>query len=364
MPVLSKLTLTSGETFEGSDALTLYLTGLAGRQDLLGSSEVETAQVQQWVSAAARNRAATDRTTFAQEANQELAKNTYLVANKFTVADLISFANVQAWIAALSRPKQLTYCHLVRWFDLIQHTLTRPVLQKAGLDLVAIDLTVPENPATPAEAPAKDAAATPTETGDKKNKKKDKKEKGKGDAKPKAKPSNEPKPIVPSQLDLRVGRILECSKHPDADSLYVEKIDAGEAEPRTVVSGLVKFIPLDDMQNRDVVLLCNLKPVAMRGIKSHAMVLAASSADGTTVELVEPPAGSKPGQKVYFAGFQDGEPEAVLNPKKKIWETIQPGLVTDDDRQALYQNAEGVVHLLQTEGGVCTVKSVTKATIK
>lgn len=36
--------------------------------------------------------------------------------------------------------------------------------------------------------------------------------------------------------------------HPDADSLYVEEIDVGEAQPRTVVSGLVKHIPLEEMQ--------------------------------------------------------------------------------------------------------------------
>ena len=35
-----------------------------------------------------------------------------------------------------------------------------------------------------------------------------------------------------SRLEVRVGRCLEVSKHPDADSLYVEKVDFGEEEPR------------------------------------------------------------------------------------------------------------------------------------
>jgi tRNA-binding EMAP/Myf-like protein len=35
-----------------------------------------------------------------------------------------------------------------------------------------------------------------------------------------------------SRLEIRVGKILEISEHPDADSLYVEKIDTGDAEPR------------------------------------------------------------------------------------------------------------------------------------
>lgn len=42
-----------------------------------------------------------------------------------------------------------------------------------------------------------------------------------------------------SRLDFRVGKIVQVEKHPDADSLYLEKVDVGEANPRTVVSGLV-----------------------------------------------------------------------------------------------------------------------------
>ncbi|KAM1466307.1 hypothetical protein ACFX2I_031519 [Malus domestica] len=86
-----------------------------------------------------------------------------------------------------------------------------------------------------------------------------------------------------SRLDIRVGLITKAQKHPDADSLYVEDIDVGEGQTRTVVSGLVKYIPLEKMQNRKVCVLCNLKPANMRGIKSEAMVLAASNSDHTTV---------------------------------------------------------------------------------
>lgn len=54
-------------------------------------------------------------------------------------------------------------------------------------------------------------------------------------------------PVAPRSI--RVGRIVSCERHPDADSLYVEQIDVGEAEgPRTIVSGLVKYVPLEEMQ--------------------------------------------------------------------------------------------------------------------
>ena len=36
---------------------------------------------------------------------------------------------------------------------------------------------------------------------------------------------------------MKVGRIVEVSQHPDAEKLYVEKIDLGEPSPRTIVSG-------------------------------------------------------------------------------------------------------------------------------
>lgn len=50
----------------------------------------------------------------------------------------------------------------------------------------------------------------------------------------------------------------------------------GEEQPRTVVSGLVNFVPIEEMQDRLVVVLCNLKPAKMRGIESSGMVLCAS----------------------------------------------------------------------------------------
>lgn len=101
--------------------------------------------------------------------------------------------------------------------------------------------------------------------------------------------------------------MVDVKKHPDADSLYVETIDVGEAAPRTVVSGLVKFLQPSDLQDKLVVLLTNLKPAAMRGIKSAAMVLCASNADHTKVELLIPPEGSVPGDRVTVEG-QQGTP--------------------------------------------------------
>lgn len=143
-------------------------------------------------------------------------------------------------------------------------------------------------------------------------------------------------PIDIGRLDLRIGKIIEVQKHPDADSLYLEKIDCGEPQPRTVVSGLVKFVPIEEMQNRMVVVLCNLKPAKMRGITSEAMVMCASTPE--KVEVLTPPPGSVPGDLVHCEGY-NRNPDAQMNPKKKIFETVAPDLRTNNDLVACYKDA-------------------------
>ncbi len=46
--------------------------------------------------------------------------------------------------------------------------------------------------------------------------------------------------------------------------------------------------------------ICNLKPRNMRGIKSHGMLLAASDEPHLVVEPLVPPADAKPGERVWF----------------------------------------------------------------
>ena len=128
-------------------------------------------------------------------------------------------------------------------------------------------------------------------------------------------------------LDIRVGLITKVGPHPNADSLYLEEIDLGEGEPRQVVSGLRKFVPEEKMQNRRVVVVCNLKPAKMRDIMSYGMVLCSSSDDHSVVDPIYPPEGAAIGEKITFEGYT-AEPEAQINPKKKIFEKIAPDLVT------------------------------------
>ncbi|KAM8926037.1 LOW QUALITY PROTEIN: aminoacyl tRNA synthase complex-interacting multifunctional protein 1-like [Lycaon pictus] len=168
--------------------------------------------------------------------------------------------------------------------------------------------------------------------------------------------SADSKPMDVSRLDLRIGCIITARRHPDADFLYVEEVEVGETAPRTVVSGLVNHVPLEQMQNRMVILLCNLKPAKMMGVISQAMGMCACSPE--KVEILVPPTGSVPGDKIVSDAFP-GEPYKELNPKK-IWEQIQPDLYTNDECVATYKGAP-----FEVKGkGVCRAQTMTNSGIK
>jgi len=200
--------------------------------------------------------------------------------------------------------------------------------------------------------------AAPAANADMAEKKAEKKEKKEKKEKPPPPPPEEGQSDV-SKLDIRVGLIIKAERHPEADKLYVEQVDLGEGSLRTVVSGLVPYMPAEALTNRRAVLLCNLKPQKMKGIESQAMVLAASDADHKVVELLTPPADCALGERVFFEGHP-GEPLAPnVIAKKKVWEAVQPELSTDANCVAMYKDLP-----FSTSCGTCTVATIAKGGIK
>ncbi|MPW25287.1 methionine--tRNA ligase [Alkalibaculum sp. M08DMB] len=78
------------------------------------------------------------------------------------------------------------------------------------------------------------------------------------------------------KIDLRIGIIVSADAHPNADKLLVLKINVG-TEIRQIVSGIAKFYSCEKLIGKKVVVICNLKPVNLRGIESEGMILAASN---------------------------------------------------------------------------------------
>ena len=247
-------------------------------------------------------------------------------------------------------------CNITRWYNHVQH---QPGVE---CEQIALITDVPEVAKKPKDKGgdkddnnSKAASSGASDAG--KGKKKDK---GGATGGKKGAPAASDKPVDVSRMNFVVGKIVECEKHPNADSLYIEKIDLGEESgPRTIVSGLVKFVPLEEMLNRLVVVVANLKPSNLKSVKSYGMVLCGSNADHTAVELLDVPEGTQIGERVCVAGF-DGEPDGQVDLKKKnnVWAPVQADLLVNGDRVATYKGTP-----LTTSAGSLTCKTLSNATI-
>ncbi|MFM2245930.1 MAG: methionine--tRNA ligase [Pseudomonadota bacterium] len=77
-----------------------------------------------------------------------------------------------------------------------------------------------------------------------------------------------------AKIALRTGLVKDAARHPKADRLLVLTIDLGEAQPRTIVAGLAQTYAPEVLVGQTVVVVANLKPIKLRGVESHGMVLA------------------------------------------------------------------------------------------
>ena len=94
-----------------------------------------------------------------------------------------------------------------------------------------------------------------------------------------------------AKVQLRVARILTAEKVEGSDKLLKLSVKLGEGEPlRTVVSGIARFYTPEAIEGRQVVLVSNLKPAKLKGIRSEGMILCASDAEDKVLKLctVEP----------------------------------------------------------------------------
>jgi methionine--tRNA ligase beta chain len=161
-----------------------------------------------------------------------------------------------------------------------------------------------------------------------------------------------------SRLDIRVGRVVSVARHPEADKLYIEKIDVGEAEPRQILSGLVEHVPESELLGAHIFVICNLKYAKLKGVESQGMVLCACAIDAAgnkgKVELVHAAAGSAPGERAFVEHVNNVQPDVDINIKKtNSWSTAAPLLKTNGECVACFDGRP-----LMTKAGVSKAKSV------
>jgi methionyl-tRNA synthetase len=88
------------------------------------------------------------------------------------------------------------------------------------------------------------------------------------------------------KVELIVAQIKEAKEHPNADRLYVLKIDTGKEE-RQLVAGIRGAYTPEQLVGRRVILVANLQPAVIRGVESQGMVLAATDENGASLLSLE-----------------------------------------------------------------------------
>ncbi|XP_024927854.2 uncharacterized protein LOC107413994 isoform X2 [Ziziphus jujuba] len=300
--------------------------------------------------------------------NEELITVSVLLGNglKPSEADIIVFSAIHSSVIGLSKSDREKLPHVLRWMDYIQNKedlgdiFEKISVEKASFEPQGARSVGKVEAASDSKATVQSRNKPETENTNKSNVKKASMSKEATQEKKKApiaETAEKDKEASVSLLNIQVGLIRKAWKHPSADSLLVEEIDVGEAKLRQVVSGLAKYCSPEELTNRLVVLITNVKPGKLRDVMSEGLVLCASSEDHSTVEPLLPPEGAKPGERVSFSGI-DGKPEDVLNPKKKQLEKITPHLFTDEKGIATFKGIP-----FMTSAGPCT-SSIPKGTIK
>ncbi|XP_047341486.1 aminoacyl tRNA synthase complex-interacting multifunctional protein 1 [Impatiens glandulifera] len=299
---------------------------------------------------------------------------------KPSVDDIAVFSAVYPYVVSLPDSDRKTLPHLLRWVDYIQNKEDfgeafekihvekvnfAPPLPKTVEKVQVVDNTVKSGNNSEGKKPADKEKAKEVKVATVEKTKLPEKEKAKADKQTKQEKTKLPEKVEEkkdeetsvSLLRIQVGLIRKAWKHPSADSLLVEEIDVGEAKVRQVVSGLAKYCTPEELTNRQIVLITNVKPGKLRDVVSEGLVLCASNEDHTVVEPLIPPKGAKVGECVSFSGH-DGKPEDVLNPKKKQLDKITPHLFTSEKGVATFKGIP-----FMTSDGPCT-SSIPNASIK
>ena len=91
------------------------------------------------------------------------------------------------------------------------------------------------------------------------------------------------------KVKLRVARIESAEPVPKSEKLLKLQVDLGpELGKRQILSGIAKFYPPESLVGRRIVVVANLKPAKMMGQESQGMLVAASSADMSSLVILDP----------------------------------------------------------------------------
>jgi len=81
------------------------------------------------------------------------------------------------------------------------------------------------------------------------------------------------------KVKMVIAKVIEAEKVADADKLLKLTVDTNE-DKRTLVAGVATHYQPEDLLNKKIIIVKNLKPAKIRGILSQGMILAAIGAGG------------------------------------------------------------------------------------
>jgi len=158
------------------------------------------------------------------------------------------------------------------------------------------------------------------------------------------------------RLNVVVGKIKSVRKHKtEGDRMYVTEIDCGEEKARSVVMGVVSFSSEEDLKDRIVMVIINVKAAQVKGEFSNGRVLVATSSDKTKKEIVNIPNGAKIGERIKLGNSQNPPDAAISN--KNMHKILK----------ALHTSSKGVAQYAEldflTSAGPCTAPSIIGGTL-
>ncbi|HIH42310.1 TPA: methionine--tRNA ligase [Candidatus Woesearchaeota archaeon] len=121
-------------------------------------------------------------------------------------------------------------------------------------------------------------------------------------------------------LNPKVVKIIEVKVHPNADKLYLLKLDTG-TEIKQIVAGIRKWYKPEELLDRKIVYLSNLKPAKIRGEVSNGMVLGADHDDKYI--LFDPTEDSQVGDEVFAEGFENNTQEIEFEDAAKVTDNLE-----------------------------------------
>lgn len=90
------------------------------------------------------------------------------------------------------------------------------------------------------------------------------------------------------KVELRVAQITSVEIVPKSKKLYKLQVSLGELGERQILSGLALHYTPEELLNRRIIIVANLKPAKLMGLESQGMLLAGSDTGDTMIKVVDP----------------------------------------------------------------------------